>query len=95
MGLSQWPKKFTDPDPTGKEPRGQKVTAVFEAGQVFVKVRTSSAIGLAEDDAVDSEVFAWIPISQIAGVPPRRGEWTEELVIPRWLADETGLDYEE
>jgi len=93
MSLSEWPSHFLD-DNRKHDSHREIVLVIFEAGEVFIKAKSSKAIGLSEDE--DGEIFTWIPKSQINGDVPKKGEWIESgvLRIPRWLADDKGLDYE-
>ena len=90
MALSEWPDKFKRD--SGHEPH-DFVTIGFEHS-MFVKVITDKSIGLAIDE-FGSDVEIWIPKSQVGGILSKRGEWIDSIEIPRWLADEKGLEYDE
>ena len=86
MPLSEWPEKFQDKP----EPRGEIVEVEFD-DEMLVLVKTQEAIGLTDTDDYGGEIPLWIPISQIDGEVPERGEWIDSIRIPKWLADEKGL----
>lgn len=85
MPLSKWPDHFRD-EP---EPKGEIVEVEFEY-EMVVCAKTDQAIGLTDVED-SSEVLFWIPISQIDGEIPSRGDWIESIRIPDWLAEEKGL----
>jgi len=87
MPLSEWPDKFQDKP----EPRGEIVEIVF-ADEMLVLARTDKAIGLTDTEDYDGDIALWIPISQIDGDVPERDDWIDSIRIPRWLAEEKGLE---
>ena len=93
MGLSEWPEKILQ-DSRKHDSSKDIVKVIFETDQVYVIHDTDKAIALSDDDGDDAEIFAWIPKSQIDGSIPERDEWIETIRIPKWLAEDKGLDFE-
>ena len=91
MALSEWPDKFKRD--SGHEPH-DFVTATFEES-MCVRVVSEKAIGLSDSELSVVPIEFWIPKSQVGGILPKRGEWIDLIEIPRWLADEKGLEYDE
>ena len=89
MSISEWPEKFKDKVDDSKE----IVSVSFAPTGMLVAAVTAKAIGLAEDEA--SGIEYWIPLSRLRSHTPRRGEWVEFIEIPRWLAEEKKLEYED
>ena len=58
---------------------------------MIVVTETDAAIGLG---STLGEVEIWLPKRQLED-PPEIGDELSELVMPRWLADDKGLPYEE
>ena len=92
MALSEWPDHFKD-DPNDRNDQ-EYVTVEFEV-EMLVKRSTGKAIGLYEEGGGYNQELLWIPISQIDGPVPKVASWISSIRIPRWLADEKNLEYEE
>lgn len=88
MSLSEWPENFQDKP----EPRCEIVEVVFD-DEMLVLATTKESIGLTDTDDYGGEIPLWIPIIQIDGTVPERGEWIDIIRIPKWLADEKGLPH--
>lgn len=88
MALSEWPKHLQDDD---DDPR-EVVRVTFET-EMFVAVVTEKAVGLKEDET-QHEVDLWLPVSQVRG-KLEKGDWIDGIEIPKWLAEEKNLEYEE
>jgi len=85
MPLSEWPTSWDRDD---DDDRSETVTVTFET-EMFVAVVTDKAVGLK-----DRDVEVWLPLSQIVGQPPTRGDWIDTIEIPKWLADSKDLEYD-
>lgn len=93
MALSSWPEDWKD---DAREPRRDEIVTVIFEESLFVKInkQNGKAILLVDDPDCKPDVAYWIPKSQIGGDTPEADTWIDNIEIPRWLADEEGLDYE-
>ena len=87
MGLSEWPEGWEEDAHEARD----VVKVVFDDPLLCVH-KTRKAIFLGDPDE-DGTII--LPISQLESEEPELNEWVEEVRIPRWLAEDKNLGYDD
>lgn len=69
----------------------KEVVKITFSERLYVTAKTDKAIGLTSTDKSDAKIELWLPLSQMSGESPEKGDWIESVCLPRWLAKEKKL----